>query len=168
MISLRRISYFLLVLCITAGLSAGLTGCQSDGQTDGVSDEADDIASQLDRARAWVEDKTAMVQDAGEMIDAYERGDMERAGTMLDSLQGSIDWEGMGGPQMRDRILTIGTEVYAALDRPEEAARLIENALPHLEGDLRAQWDDLRTRLEDGSIPTTLDLDPLADSDPAE
>ncbi len=162
MTSLRCIPHLLIILCITAGL----TGCQSDGQTDGSSEEADDVASQLDRARAWVEDKTAMVQDAGEMIDAYERRDMERAGAMLDSLQGSIDWEGMGGPEMRDRILTIGTEVYAALDRPEEAARLIENALPHLEGDLRTQWDELRARLDDGSIPTTMDPDPSAD--PAE
>jgi len=162
MIPLRRIPHLLLVLCITAGL----TGCQSEEQTDRSPEGADDIASQIDRARAWVEGKTAMIRDAGEMIDAYERGDMARAGAMLDSLQGSIDWEGMGGPEMRDRILTIGTEVYAALDRPEEAARLIENALPHLEGDLHAQWDDLRARLEDGSIPTTLDPDPPAD--PAE
>lgn len=129
-------------------LMLAIAGCQSDDT---------DTSSRLDQAKEWVDQKTALVKDVGEMIDAYERNDMERAAAELDSLRGAINWDRLGSPEMRDRLLTIGTEVYAALDRPEDAARLIENALPHLEGDLRAQWDELRARLEDGSIPSTLE-----------
>lgn len=137
---------------LTTGLLAlvlmlATAGCQSDDT---------DTASRLDQAKEWVDQKTALVKDVGEMIDAYERNDMERAAAELDSLRGSINWDEMASPEVRDRILTIGTEVYAALGRPEDAARLIETALPHLNGELRTQWDELRARLEDGSIPTTL------------
>ena len=98
-----------------------------------------------------------MIKDVGELVDAYERNDMQRAAAELDSLRGTINWDKMASPQMRDRILTIGTEVYAALDRPQDAARLIENALPHLDGELKAQWNDLRARLESGTLPATLE-----------
>jgi len=140
---------------LTTGLLAlvlmlAIAGCQSE-------DTDTDTASRLDQAREWVDQKTALVKDVGEMIDAYERNDMERAAAELDSLRGSINWDEMASPDVRDRILTIGTEVYAALGRPEDAARLIENALPHLNGELRTQWDALRARLEDGSIATTLE-----------
>ncbi len=142
---------FLLALFVlfAAVLLMPLAGCQTeDGQT---------ASSRLDQARQWVEDQSDMIKDVGEMVDAHERNDMERAAAELDSLRGSINWDKMGSPEMRDRILMIGTEVYAALDRPEDAARLIENALPHLDGELKAQWDDLRARLESGTLPATLD-----------
>ncbi|PEN14194.1 hypothetical protein CRI94_03905 [Longibacter salinarum] len=137
---------FLIVVLL---LFAGCGGSEGDSSA----------TEQFDRARAWVEQQSAVVKDVGEMIDAYERNDMKRAAAEMDSLRGKLNWEELGSPQMRDRILTIGTEVYAALDRTEDAARLIENALPHLDGELRTQWDELRARLEDGSIPRTLDSD---------
>lgn len=138
-----------LLALFAAVLLMPLSGCQTeDGQT---------AQARLDQARQWVEDKSGMIKDVGEMVDAYERNDMERAAAELDSLRGSINWDKMASPQVRDRILTIGTEVYAALGRPEDAARLIETALPHLDGELKAQWDDLRARLESGNLPATLD-----------
>lgn len=139
---------FLLALCVAIFLLP-LAGCQTE--------DSETAGSRLDQARQWVEDKSSMIKDVGEMVDAYERNDMERAAAELDSLRGTINWDKMASPQMRDRILTIGTEVYAALDRPQDAARLIETALPHLDGELKAQWDDLRARLESGTLPATLE-----------
>jgi len=139
---------FLLAIWI-AILLLPLAGCQTE--------DSETAGSRLDQARQWVEDKSSMIKDVGEMVDAYERNDMERAAAELDSLRGSIKWDKMASPQMRDRILTIGTEVYAALDRPQDAARLIETALPHLDGELKAQWNDLRARLESGTLPATLE-----------
>lgn len=146
---LRRSAFLTLVLFSAALLL--LVGC---GEGDG---EATGEPSQFEKARAWIERQSGTIQDIGEMIDAYERNDMQRAAAEMDSLRGAINWEKLGGPEMRDRILTIGTEVYAALDRPEDAARLIENALPHLDGELRTQWEDLRTRLESGNIPAEIE-----------
>jgi hypothetical protein len=143
------VSRFFLLSAFAAVLLMPLSGCQTE--------DSETAGSRLDQARQWVEDKSSMIKDVGEMVDAYERNDMERAAAELDSLRGTINWDKMASPQMRDRILTIGTEVYAALGRPEDAARLIETALPHLDGELKAQWDDLRARLESGPLPATLE-----------
>jgi ABC-type glycerol-3-phosphate transport system substrate-binding protein len=148
------------VVLFALGFAIAFAGCGSEGDSE--------AGSSFDRARTWIEQQSATIQNVGEMIDAYERNDMQRAAAEMDSLRGTINWEKLGGPEMRDRILTIGTEVYTALDRPEDAARLIENALPHLDGDLRTRWDDLRSRLEDGTLPGTLEPDPAGAPNPAE
>jgi len=153
-------TYRRVVVLFALGFAIAFAGCGSEGDSE--------AGSSFDRARTWIEQQSATIQNVGEMIDAYERNDMQRAAAEMDSLRGTINWDKLGGPEMRDRILTIGTEVYTALDRPEDAARLIESALPHLDGDLRTRWDDLRSRLEDGTLPGTLEPDPAGEPTPTE
>ena len=156
--TITRLLVGLLLLFVVAG-------CQSD---EGERPTVESTKQWFQEKVGEAEELRDAVRDVGEVLQAYQDDDLDRAVSKLDSLKGTINWEKLGSPEMRDRILTVGTEVYASLDRPEDAARLIENALPHLEGDLRAQWDEIRARLESGDIPTTLEQDGIQDPTTAE
>jgi len=125
-----------------------LAGCQSD--TDSTLDRIQDAT---DRAQAWVEKHRDLARDVDQMWSAYEQGNTEEAAQALDRVRDRVNWdEGLlANDSLRTRLLEGGTQIYEALDRPEQARAFIEDALPHLDGATRERWQQALQAYEEAA-----------------
>jgi tetratricopeptide (TPR) repeat protein len=136
------------VLALAAGLglsAALLTGCQTDTDT-----AIDKVQEATDRAQAWLEKHRSLARDVDEMWRAYEQGNTEQAAQALDRVRERVNWdEGLlANDSLRTRLLEGGTQIYEALDRPDQARALLEDALPHLDGSARDRWQQALEQYE--------------------
>lgn len=126
---------------------AGCGGNESESQADSIIDRVQDAT---DRAQRWIDENRQTARDIEQMWREYRNGDLARAATVLDSLRTEINWEEglLANEELRNHLLEGGTQVYEQLGRPQEARRLLEDALPHLDGEARQRWEETLRQLE--------------------
>lgn len=121
-----------------------LPGCQIDSSNLPSADDAINKAQQAtDRAQQWVDANREVARRVDRMWRAYDQGNLDQASNELAALRQSVNWdEGiLAHDELRTRILEGGTGIYEALDQPDKAQALLQEVLPHLDGETGRRWE---------------------------
>lgn len=140
-------------LVLSGLLALTLVGCGGSSNDASQADSIiDRVQNATDRAQTWLDENRQVARDVEQMWREYQAGDNTRAAALLDSLRARVEWDKglIANEALRNQLLEGGTQVYEQLGRPEDARAMLQEALPHLDGEARQRWEEALRKLDEG------------------